>query len=91
VVKGLTGLPSDAVIDCEIVALDESGRPSSNLLQGFGKAPVIVFYAFDLLMVPGEDVRLWPLDDRREQLRETVPTLPDTVRHSKPSTCRFQS
>src|SRR5262250_2613562 len=50
VVKGIAGLPSDTVIDGEIVALDETGRPSFNLLQGFGNAQAIVFYAFDILM-----------------------------------------
>jgi len=28
-------------------------------------------------------VRLWRLEDRREQLRETIPTLPDTIRYSE--------
>jgi bifunctional non-homologous end joining protein LigD len=79
-VKGIANLPSDTVIDGEIVALDENGRPSFNLLQGFGNATGIVLYAFDLLMLRGKDVRLWPLDDRRDQLREIVPTLPDTIR-----------
>jgi bifunctional non-homologous end joining protein LigD len=36
VVKGIAGLPSDTVIDGEIVALDPSGKPSFNLLQGLG-------------------------------------------------------
>jgi ATP-dependent DNA ligase len=31
----------------------------------------------------GKDVRLWPLDDRREQLREIVSTLTDTSRYSE--------
>jgi len=42
-----------------------------------------VLYAFDLLMLRGKDVRIWPLDERREQLREIVPTLPDTIRYSE--------
>src|SRR6516225_3135209 len=83
VLKAIRELPDDTVIDGEIVALDESGRPSFNLIQGFGNAQAIVLYAFDLLMLRGKDVRLWPLDDRREQLREIVPTLPDTIRYSE--------
>jgi ATP-dependent DNA ligase len=38
VVKGVAELPNDTVIDGEIVALDEQGKPSFNLLQGFGDA-----------------------------------------------------
>jgi ATP-dependent DNA ligase len=71
------------VIDGEVVALEESGRPSFNRLQGFGDAQAIVLYAFDLLMLRGKDVRLWRLDDRREQLREIVQRLPDTIRFSE--------
>jgi bifunctional non-homologous end joining protein LigD len=52
VVKGIAELPSDTVIDGEIVALDASGKPSFNLLQGFGgAASAIVLYAFDLLIL----------------------------------------
>ena len=83
VVKGLAGLPDDTVIDGEVVALDEHGKPSFNFLQGFGNAQAIVLYAFDLLMLRGKDVRLWPFDDRREQLREIVASLPDVIRFSE--------
>src|SRR5262249_55196030 len=84
VAKGIGELPSDTVIDGEIVALDPAGKPSFGLLQGFGsEASALVLYAFDLLMLRGKDVRLWPLDDRREQLSEIVQCLPDTVRYSE--------
>jgi ATP-dependent DNA ligase len=50
VVKGIAELPSNTVIDGEIVALDATGKPSFNLLQGFGAgASAIVLYTFDLL------------------------------------------
>jgi bifunctional non-homologous end joining protein LigD len=42
----------DAIIDGEIVALDEKGRSSFQLLQSFDmgpERPPIVFHAFDLL------------------------------------------
>ena len=83
-VKGVAELPSDTVIDGEIVALDATGKPSFNLLQGFGgEASAIVLYAFDLLMLRGNDVRQWPLEDRRDQLREIVPHLPHSIRFSE--------
>ena len=84
VVKGIAELPSDAVIDGEIVALDETGKPSFNLLQGFGgRASAIVLYVFDLLMLQGSDMRLSPLEERREQLRQIIPHLPEAIRFSE--------
>ena len=83
VVKAIAGLPTDTVIDGEMVALDEHGKPSFNLLQGFGDAQTIVLYAFDLLMLHGKDVRLWTLEERRKQLRELLPNLPHTIRYSE--------
>jgi bifunctional non-homologous end joining protein LigD len=84
VAKGIAELPSDTILDGEIVALDDDGKPSFILLQGFGSgAPLIVLYSFDLLMLRGKDVRLWPLEKRREQLHALVKNLPDTIRFSE--------
>lgn len=59
-----------AVIDGEIVAVDEQGRPSFQALQHRGTHPdhTIVFYAFDLLHLNGEDMRAMPLEERRANL-----------------------
>jgi ATP-dependent DNA ligase len=84
IAKTIADLPRDTIIDGEIVALDENGRPSFDLLQGFGRrVPLIVLYAFDLLMLRSKDMRFWPLEERREQLRQIVEQLPDTIRYSE--------
>jgi bifunctional non-homologous end joining protein LigD len=50
----------DAIIDGEIVALDEKGRSSFQALQGFDmgqeRLPIILL-AFDLLQLDGKDLR----------------------------------
>jgi bifunctional non-homologous end joining protein LigD len=48
----------DAILDGEIVALDDKRRPSFQLLQGFDMGlvrPPIAFYAFDLLRLNGQN------------------------------------
>src|SRR3954470_8522987 len=44
VAKALAKLPDNTVIDGEIVALDEHGLPSFNILQNYGSADAPVFY-----------------------------------------------
>jgi len=84
VARALNRLPDETVIDGEIVAANEAGVPSFNLLQNFGGAEhTILFYAFDLLILAGTDLRSRPLEQRRALLRELIPTVGDPVRHSE--------
>jgi bifunctional non-homologous end joining protein LigD len=73
-----------AILDGEIVALDENGRASFSLLQqrsGFRiagrrakpRAEVqTLYYAFDLLYLDGRDWRAVPLDQRKQQLAALI-------------------
>ena len=59
----------DVALDGEIVALDATGRPSFQALQHRALAGLtIVYYAFDLLRLNGEDLRAEPLEERRSRL-----------------------
>jgi bifunctional non-homologous end joining protein LigD len=61
-----------------------AGRPSFDLLQGFGRGEtLVVLYAFDLLMLCGRDVRFWPLQERRTEVPQAIKGLPDTIRYSE--------
>ena len=84
VVTGLAGLPDETVIDGEVVAFDEEGRPSFNVLQNYGSAAApVVFYAFDVMVLRGRDVMSEPLE-KRQQLLETIvlPKLKEPVRYA---------
>ena len=69
IVEALGELPNDTVIDGEIVALDESGRPDFNLLQNYRSAAArIRYFVFDLLVHRGQDTARLPLEERRKIL-----------------------
>jgi bifunctional non-homologous end joining protein LigD len=60
----------EAVVDGEIVALDEHGNSRFQSLQQGGAAER--FVAFDLLWLEGEDLRQRPLEERRELLESLL-------------------
>jgi bifunctional non-homologous end joining protein LigD len=84
IVKALTALPDETVMDGEVVALDETGKPSFNVLQNYGSSPSSIFYyAFDVLLLGGRDVMSEPLAGRRALLESRIPAkLRDPVRYS---------
>lgn len=61
-----------AIVDGEIVAVDQLGRPSFQALQHRGSHPrhAIVFYAFDLPYVDDVDLMNAPIEKRRSKLLE---------------------
>ncbi len=62
---------ASVILDGEVVALDERGRPSFQALH-HNAARVLVFYAFDLLHLDGRDLTALPLDERRALLRPAI-------------------
>jgi bifunctional non-homologous end joining protein LigD len=77
VARAVESLPEkNLVLDGEIVALDEHGRPSFQLLQNFRQSSAqrgqqLVYYIFDLLNCDNRDLKKVPLEQRRGVL-ETV-------------------
>jgi len=75
----------DAIIDGEIVALDEKGRSSFQALQGFDmgtERPPIVFYAFDLIQLNGKNLQSLPIEERKAKLEELLKNAPGVIRYS---------
>jgi DNA ligase D-like protein (predicted ligase) len=84
IVNALKALPDETVIDGEIVAMDERGRPSFNALQNYGSSQAPLFYyVFDILILAGRDVRSEPLSVRRELLEQhIIAILGEPIRES---------
>jgi bifunctional non-homologous end joining protein LigD len=72
VAREVSRLRTEAVlIDGEVVAVDEEGRPSFQALHHLA-AHTVVYYAFDLLHLDGRDLTTTPLDERRELLAKVL-------------------
>jgi ATP-dependent DNA ligase len=84
VVKGLAKMPDNTVIDGEVIAFDDDGRPSFNALQNYGSAAApVIYYVFDVMVLAGRDVMREPLEKRRELLEQKVlPKLAEPVRYA---------
>jgi DNA ligase D-like protein (predicted ligase) len=72
-VEALGGLPEGTVVDGEVVALDDSGRPNFNLLAQFRSgASRIHYFIFDLLVRNDRDLTKLPLGERRELMKSVL-------------------
>ena len=77
---------SEALIDGEIVVLDEKGRSSferlqsrmnvARMSQAVMESTPVVYYAFDILYCDGMDLRAVPLIERKQLLREVLDAQP---------------
>src|ERR1700740_1502620 len=73
IVEALADLPAGTVVDGEVVAIDDSGRPDFNLLQNFrAEASRIQYYVFDLCCWKDRDLTRLPLIERRALLKWLV-------------------
>ncbi|RYY39238.1 MAG: DNA ligase D [Chitinophagaceae bacterium] len=81
VAEALAALPFEAVFDGEIVAVDEHGLASFQLLQNWQNAPVSLrYYIFDLMWAGGYDLTQVPLVGRKKLLEALLPEV-DSVLH----------
>jgi len=72
-VDSLSNLPGGTVLDGEIVALDDDGRPNFSFLQrSRSEGRRICYFVFDLLVAEGRDLTGLPLTERRERLRKVL-------------------
>jgi bifunctional non-homologous end joining protein LigD len=84
IATALAALPDETVVDGEVVALDEAGRPSFSALQNGATGAAIFFYVFDVMVLGGRNLTGEALAVRRELLsREILPLLTEPVREAR--------
>jgi len=74
-----------AVVDGEIVAVNEDGRPDFQGLQNFAKRGArakLQYYVFDLLWYNGKDYTQLPLTERKAILKSICPADDPVIRYS---------
>ncbi len=68
----------EAVLDGEIVVVDDQGHPDFQMLQDYQKSGSghLLYYVFDLLYFEGHDLTNLPLLRRKELLKKILPSAP---------------
>jgi bifunctional non-homologous end joining protein LigD len=79
VVETLRDLGREAVLDGEIVVVDNTGKANFQLLQNYlnSQRGNLVYYVFDLLYLDGHDLRSLPLLRRKELVTRIIAGLPN--------------
>jgi bifunctional non-homologous end joining protein LigD len=75
IVESLQKWPVNAILDGEVVVLNEQGKPDFEALQNFGNRTDqnLVYYVFDLLWLEGFNLMNTPLEKRKEMLQKILP------------------
>jgi bifunctional non-homologous end joining protein LigD len=88
VVAAVKQLPVEtALLDGEVCALDDKGRPRFQLLQGreMGESrPPMYYYVFDLLQQDVHSLLERPLMERKRALEKLLAGAPPAIRYSAP-------
>lgn len=80
VAESLAGFPHNAVLDGEVVTLNDKGLPDFQLLQDYPKSGgELMYYVFDILYLDGYDLKNLPLIRRKEILKKILPPLPNIL------------
>ena len=78
IVESLHKFRFEAVLDGEIVVVDDQGHPDFQMLQNYQKSGSghLLYYVFDLLYFQGHDLTNLPLLRRKELLKKILPSSP---------------
>ncbi len=78
VYESLKKMRLEALLDGEIVVVDDAGYPDFHMLQDYrrSKKGHLFYYVFDLIYFDGHDLTRLPLIRRKEILKQVLPSLP---------------
>ncbi|HZF66336.1 MAG TPA: DNA ligase D, partial [Chitinophagaceae bacterium] len=84
VAEALQPLKLRAVLDGEIVAVNEEGRAEFQLLQNWQttREGHLCFYVFDIIWLNGKDLTQLPLLERKKILQQAIPASHDVIKYS---------
>ncbi len=76
IVESLKKFRFEAVLDGEIVVVDDQGQPDFQMLQDYQKSGrgYLLYYVFDLLYFQGHDLTNLPLVRRKQLLKKILPS-----------------
>jgi bifunctional non-homologous end joining protein LigD len=81
--EALQSLGIQAVLDGEIVAVDEKGLANFQLLQNWqNNGAALQFFVFDVLWLNGYDVTRLPLLERKRLLKDLLPADHNIIKYS---------
>jgi DNA ligase D-like protein (predicted ligase) len=86
IVKAVAAVDArQAYLDGELCGVGPDGTTSFNIVQlasDSGNAAALVFFLFDLLYFDGEDLRPWPLIERKQRLSALLANAAPCLHHS---------
>ncbi len=79
IAEALAKFRFDALLDGEIVVVDERGQADFQMLQDYRKTGRghLIYYVFDLIHFAGHDLTNLPLARRKELLKRILPVVPN--------------
>jgi bifunctional non-homologous end joining protein LigD len=83
-IRRAAGRLPDCLLDGEVVSVDAAGRPSFQALQSalaHQRTEQLVYFAFDLLFLQGEDLRAAPLAERKQRLQALLEDRQGPIRY----------
>jgi bifunctional non-homologous end joining protein LigD len=77
IVKSLSKIKKNMVLDGEVVVVDKDGRSRFQLLQNYNETGEgnLKFFVFDILFFNGKDLRSMSLAERKQILEKNLPKL----------------